>query len=233
MAELSGEWEQPPSEALMIGAYVDAAFTSKSAFTAYKKEHEAELYRRDGKLRSEYVKADEMIRRAQSDPTFMRFMKGRKQVIMTATLFGAPFKAKFDVLRDSWRVDDKRIADLKTCKDFKPVYKEGQGRLSFVEAWMWDLQLAIYQEIYFQRRGLRLPTYLNCITKEDNPDIAVIAIPQPQLDANIEYLGSKMERIKAVKAGIIEPARCENCAYCRATKRLTGAVSLDEFNMME
>lgn len=228
-AELVGEYERPKTEALMVGSYVDAAFESDKAFRQFRVENETELFRKDGKLRAEYVKAEEMIKRAKSDSVFMRFMQGRHQVVMTATLFGVPFKAKFDVLRDNWRADDKRIVDLKTVRDFKPVYKEGEGRLDFASAWNWPLQMAIYQAIYEKRKGQKLPTYLACITKEDPPDIAVVHVPQEQLDAELDFLAEKMERFKAVKAGIVEPERCENCAYCRLTKKITEPLNLDWF----
>lgn len=230
MATLTGEYERPQTESLLVGSYVDAAFESDKAFRRFRLEHEAELFRKDGKLRAEYVKADEMIKRGKSDLVFMRFMQGRHQVVMTATLFGVPFKCKYDVLRDSYKVDDKRIVDLKTVRDFKPQYKEGQGRVDFASAWNWPLQMAIYQAIYEKRKKKKLPTYLACITKEDPPDIEVVRVHQEQLDAEIDFLAEKMKRFKAVKAGIVEPERCENCAWCRTTRKLTEPIDLDWFN---
>ena len=231
MATLSGEYERPQTEALMVGSYVDAAFESTAAFHRFLNDYSYKIYKRGGDKKAEYVKADEMVRRAKSDPVFMRFMQGRHQVVMTATLFGVPFKCRYDVLRDSWKVDDKRIVDLKTCKDFKPQYREGEGRLNFVEYWRYDIQMAIYQLIYEKRKGQKLPVYLACITKEDPPDIAVVRIPQEQLDAELDFLAEKMERFKAVRAGIVEPERCENCAWCRMSKKLTEAVDLDQFGI--
>lgn len=231
MAELSGEYERPKTEALMVGSYVDAAFESTAAFHKFLNDYSYKIYKRGGDKKAEYVKADEMIKRAKSDPTFMRFMQGRHQVVMTATLFGVPFKARFDVLRDSWKVDDKRIVDLKTVRDFKPQYKPGEGLLNFASAWNWPLQMAIYQAIYEKRKGQKLPTYLACITKEDPPDIAVVRIPQEQLDAEMDFLAEKMERFKAIRAGIIEPERCDNCAWCRMSKKLNGPIDLDMFSM--
>ena len=61
MAELSGEYERPKSEALMVGSYVDAAFESAGAFKKYMAEHKDELIRKDGKFRAEYVKANVII----------------------------------------------------------------------------------------------------------------------------------------------------------------------------
>lgn len=228
MAELRGEYERPKTDALMIGSYVDAAFESKNALNRFKNNH-PELYKRDGSLKSDFVKADAMVKRAQDDPMFMEYMRGRKQVIKTGKLFGVPFKARFDVLHVNGKVprDQWRIVDLKTVKDFKPIYKPGEGRLNFADAWNWSLQMAIYQAI----DGRHLPTYLACITKEDPPDIGVFQVSQERMDLEMELLKDKMELFKAVKSGIVEPERCENCAYCRATRRLVSPRTLEELDL--
>ena len=221
MAELHGEYVRHKSDALLIGSYVDAAFEGKKAFTAFLNDH-PELFKRDGSLKAEFVKADAMIQRALSDDVFMQFMKGRKQVIKTATLWGVPFKAKFDVLAKD------RIVDLKTVKDFKPIYREGEGRLNVVDYWRWTLQMALYQRI----EGHDLPCYIAAITKEDPPDIAIIEIPQARMDAEIDFISTRIELFKGMKDGVLEAERCEKCAYCRGTRKLKGAVTLDYFDMM-
>lgn len=221
VAEMRGEYERPKSDALLIGSYVDAAFEGKRSFDTFQLEH-PEIYKRDGTLKSEFVKADAMIARAKSDKVFMDFMRGRKQVIKTATLWGVPFKAKFDVLAKD------RIVDLKTVKDFKPLYREGEGRLNVVDYWRWTLQMALYQLI----EGHNLPCYIAAITKEEPPDLAVIEIPQSRMDAEIDFVSSRIEMFKGMKDGVLEPDRCEKCAYCRATRKLKGAVTLDYFDMM-
>lgn len=221
MAELNGEYERPKSDALLIGSYVDAAFESKKAFELFGNEH-PEIFKRDGTLKSEFVKAKQMIERAKSDKVFMDFMKGRHQTIKTAELWGVPFKAKFDVLAKD------RIVDLKTVRDFKPLYREGEGRLNVVDYWRWTLQMALYQKI----EGHGLPCYLAIITKEDPPDLAIIEIPQARMDAEIDFISTRIELFKGIKDGVLEPERCERCAYCRATKKLQGPVTLDWFDMM-
>jgi hypothetical protein len=221
MAELNGEWEPLKSDALLIGSYVDAAFESKKSFELFGNEH-PEIFKRDGTLKSELVKAENMIQRAKRDSVFMDFMKGRHQVINTATLWGVPFKAKFDVLAKD------RIVDLKTVKDFKPLYREGEGRLNVVDYWRWTLQMALYQRI----EGHNLPCYIAAITKEDPPDLAIIQIPQARMDAEIDYISTRIELFKGIKDGVLEPERCEKCAYCRATRKLKGAVTLDYFDMV-
>lgn len=226
VAELNGEYERPKSDALLVGSYVDAAFESKKAFGIFKSEH-PELFKKDGSLKAEYVKADAMIQRAKSDKTFMEYMRGRHQAIKTATLWGVPFKAKFDVLKTRG-AGEHRIVDLKTVRDFKPLYREGEGRLNVVDYWRWTLQMALYQKI----EGHNLPCYLAVITKQDPPDIAIIQIPQARMDAEIDFIRTRIDYFNAIRAGVVEPERCENCAYCRATRKLTGPVSLDMLDLM-
>ena len=219
LASVRGEYERPSTTALLVGSYVDAYFEGPQSVYDFVQNH-PEIIKRDGTLKAEYVKADEMVDRAGSDPVFMEYMTGEKQVIRTGEIFGFPFKIKMDVYQPG-----RRIVDLKTVRDFAPVYKPGQGRLSFADAWGWVTQGAIYQAV----EGNHLPFYLAVITKEDPPDIEVVQIPQEMLDAELEYLKFKMPRFDAIKKGIIEPNRCGSCAYCRKTKRLTGPRSLADF----
>lgn len=219
IAELRGEYIQLETTALLIGSYIDAYFDSPKAFEQFKAVHTKDIFKRDGTPRSEFVKADEMIARAEADDVFMEYMTWRKQVIKTGTILGLPFKIKMDVYKPG-----QRIVDLKTVKDMEPMYKPEQGRVSFADYWNWPLQMAIYQAV----EGNKLPVYLNVITKEDPPNIATIEIPQHTLDAEMAILAEKMPYFDAIKSGIIDPPRCEHCAYCRATKKQTGPISLDD-----
>lgn len=209
----------PPSTALLVGSYVDAAFEGKRALERFTLEH-PEMFKRDGTLKADFVKAQEMIERARSDKVFMEYLSGRKQVIKTGTLGGLPFKIKMDVYKKG-----VRIVDLKTARDMKPTYRAGEGQITFVDAWEWPLQLAIYQAV----EGNRLPCFLAVITKEDPPDLAVIELPQRVLDAELQRLLNKLPLFDAIRQGVVEAPRCECCAYCRRTKKLSGPVPLGEF----
>ena len=209
----------PPSTALLVGSYVDAAFEGPRAFERFTDEH-PEMFKKDGSLKADFTKAQEMIERARSDKLFMEYMSGRKQVIKTGILGGLPFKIKMDVYKKG-----SRIVDLKTARDMKPTYRAGEGQITFADAWEWPLQLAIYQAI----EGNRLPCFLAVVTKEDPPDLAIIEIPQRELDAERERLLDKLPYFDAIRQGIVEAPRCECCAYCRRTKKLSGPVPLGNF----
>ena len=218
LAEMTGNWTRPDSDALLIGSYVDAAL--EGTLGLFIQEH-PELFKRDGGLKAQYAKADEMVRRAMNDPVFCDFLRGEKQKIVTGSLFGYPFKAKFDVY-----LAGERIVDVKTVRDLSAVYKPGEGKLDFATAWNWPLQMAIYQAL----EGNRLPCYLAVITKESPPDIEIVQIEQERMDAELEFLERKMPEFDAIKSGVLEPERCGRCAFCRATKKLSGSKPLQFFD---
>ena len=221
MAQLNGLYLRDMSTALMVGQYVDAALTGD--LDEWCGCH-PEIKKRDGTLKAEFMQASEMVGRANRDDLFMEFMEGEHQAILTADLFGVPFKAKFDVLGPD------KIVDLKTVKDLKSQYLPGQGRVDFATAWDWPLQMAIYQKIYEEVEGVRLPCYLAVITKETPADIRIVQIEQERMDAEIAWLEQVLPRYEAVKSGAIDPERCEACEWCRESRVLMGPELLGDFD---
>ena len=219
MAELSGEYTRPTSTALLIGSYIDCILTEPNKFDGFILDH-PEMFKKDGSLKSEFVHATEMAKRAKQDDTFMAYLSGQHQKILSGTLFGYPFRAKLDAYKKG-----KYITDLKTVKDLEPLYRKGEGRLSPIEFWGWDVQLAIYAEL----EGTDLPTYLAIITKENPPDLVLVEVEKHRREACLEYIAEKLPRLDAVKRGIIEPHRCELCEYCRATRKISGPIGMDEW----
>lgn len=217
MAELNGEWQREESGALLIGSYVDSWF--EGTLEQFKAEH-PQIFKRDGTLKSEYVKADEIIARVSRDELFMKYMGGKKQAIKTGEICGVPFKIKMDSYHK-----DRAIVDLKIIKDFEPLWDEEDGcRKDFIQYWGYDYQAAIYQAI----EGNKLPFYICAATKEATPDIAVIEIPQAWIDSAMSIIKNEIGLIDAYKRGEIEPPRCEKCRYCKETKKLSRVISADE-----
>lgn len=219
LAELNGEYQREQTQALLVGSYVDAYFSDE--MEQFISEH-PEIFKRDGTLKAEYEQADKIIARVQRDPMFMEYLNGRKQVIMTGEIQGVPFKIKVDALHDD------KIVDLKVMRDFQPVYSEEMcARVPFWVAWGYDLQAACYQEIVRQNTGKVLPFYLAAATKEKVTDYAIIHIAQSDLEFALEMVKGEIVQFDAIKKGIIEADRCEECAYCRETKMLTEVIESD------
>ena len=95
LAKLNGTWVEnmEDSPALMMGSYVDAHF--EGTLDLFKAQHSC-MFKKDGNLKADYIKANEMINRCERDALFMQYMSGEKQVIMTADMFGAKWKIKID-----------------------------------------------------------------------------------------------------------------------------------------
>lgn len=213
LASARGQYHREESDALLIGSYVDAYFAG--TMDEFVGEHSEEMFTKKGTLYAKYEQANKCINAVECQPLMMDFLEGDKQTIMTGKLFGVDWKIKMDVFNGD------RIVDLKCMRDFEPVYKEGFGRISWVEAWGYDIQGAVYQKVVELNTGKRLPFYIVGVTKEKVPDVTVLQIPQPVLDTALKVVEAKIDRFDLVKMGEIEPERCEHCEWCRSTKVLT------------
>lgn len=225
MAKINGLFEEPKSDALTIGSYVDCLLTEPDKIDEFLADHPEIISSRGatkGLLKVEYQIADKMVERVKQDKTLMKYLSGEHQKIMTGTIFGLPFKIKMDSY-----LEHKAIVDLKTVKSFsKGYYIPQKGKLSFVEYFDYILQGAIYQEIVFQNTGERLPFYLACVTKEPIPDIGLIWIDDQTLHDRIygnelsEGIARECEQIMLLKRGEVEPIPCNHCAYCLPRKKV-------------
>lgn len=223
LAIIKGEFVKERTPAMLIGSYVDAYFegTLKNF-----KENTPELFKKDGTLKAEYLKADEMIKRCKADKRFMQYLSGDKQVIMTAEWLGAKWKIKMDSY-----IKDKAIVDLKTVDDlYKGVYCEGTGKLNFIQAKGYDFQLAVYQKIVELNTGKKLPCYIAAVDKTKSPAIEVIQVTQAELDSSL--VGIREDYVSLIQAlkkgGDLKPDRCGRCDYCKQTKIIEKPISMQD-----
>ena len=202
MAYLRGEYQRETTTALLVGSYVDAFF--EGTLEQFKAEN-PQIFKKDGSLKAEFSKAEEIIEKIKSDPLFMKFLSGEKQKIITFKEFGANWKIKMDSY-----IKDVCIADLKTARDIKGLPK-----------WRYDIQGAVYQRGVEKKTKKKLPFYLAVATKEDIVELGIFQIPQSTLDLALEEVAEAMPHLIEVKAGKIEPTRCEECDYCKRTRKTT------------
>ena len=211
LAEARGEYKESKTTALLMGSYVDSYF--EGSLDQFKADN-PELFTKSQELKADYKHAERIIERIERDPMFMRYMSGDKQVIRTGEIEGVPVKIKIDSFHPG-----KALVDLKIMKDFEDIWMDGL-KVSFIEAWGYDIQGAIYQTV----EGSRLPFFIAGATKEKEPDIELFNIPQPRIDYCLNIVRANIQRFDAIKRGIVEPNRCGSCNYCRSTKVLTGPV---------
>lgn len=200
MAKLNGEYEEEKNTALLVGSYVDSAI--EGTLEEFKQEN-PQIFKKNGELYSEFSKAEELVRLIKSNELFMKFLSGEKQVILTFKLFDVDWKIKMDSF-----VRGICITDLKTAKDTKGLPK-----------WRYDTQGAIYQKGVELNNLGKLPFYLAVATKEEIPDLNIFQIPQSTLDLALTEVEENLPHIMEVKLGKIPPTRCENCDYCKRTRK--------------
>lgn len=240
LAELEGRYVRPKTTAMLVGSYVDAHFSGEmEQFRAQNPE----LFKRDGSLKAEFVRAEDIIIRMERDELYALLMSGKKQVILTGRINGVPYKAKLDSLlgtdtcqeivrrfpgaRKALGFCDGAIVDQKVMASLDDVWsEESWGKIPFARAWGYDIQGAIYQAL----EGHMLPFILAVGTKEPEPDLAAIYIPDQELAAKLEEVESLSHRYQAIKRHKIEPVGCGKCPYCRSQKKLTKIIDYRELN---
>lgn len=222
MALLNEEWTPKTTTALLVGSYVDAYF--EGTLELFKEQH-PEILTQKGELRADYRRANEIIARVQKDPLFMEYMSGQKQVIFTAELFGCMWKIKIDSY-----FPNEKIVDLKCMRSLERIMG-----VSLVEHWGYDTQMAIYSEVERRanERSSGLPTYLAICTKEEEPNLEIVHVPEWQRQERLGEIEINMPRILAVKHGKVPPNRCGVCDYCKHTKVLTKPIEADMLGYTE
>lgn len=220
LAEIKGEYERETTTAMLVGQYIDAYF--EGALDKFVATH-PEMFKRDGTLKADFLQADEIIKRVSRDRLWLEYATGQQQVVMTGTINGVKIKIMIDSLHPD------KIVDRKIMKDFDNIYTPEKGRVPWFEAWEYDLQGAVYQEIVRQNYGERLPFFLNGATKEKVTDIDIVRLEQEQLDSALERFSFYVPTYDAIKRGIIEPERCEKCEYCKKTKVLNEPTSSNDY----
>ena len=229
LAKLNGEIVEEKTEALLFGGYVDAYFSDE--LEEFIKNNPQMFNSKNGELKSSFKHIDNVIKAIEDDDMLMKYLNGRKQVVVTGIIAGVPFKGKIDVLHE-----DKLIVDQKIIRDLEPIWIEKNGKnikTDFIDAYEYCVQGAIYQILeaqeyerkYHKPREKPLPFVLAITTKEENPDKALIEIDQEYLDAALEEVKKLAPRYWDIMQGKIQPQGCGKCSVCRKTKKVSGVQS--------
>ena len=220
----SGKEEK--SKALIVGSYTHAAFESDEVFNEFIKANDSVIFNRKGDKYADFAKADEMINTVKNDEFCMLAMTGEKEVIFKGTLHGVEWKIKVDNIN----YQQGYFSDLKTTQDLQKRFytKKYNGWGSFIHEYDYILQMYIYREIIKQKTGHYFNPYIVAVTKQDPPDKAVIGFNPERFEFEKEYVEAKIGKVLEVKNGLREPERCENCDYCRKTKKLKGFIELGD-----
>ncbi|WP_339161739.1 PD-(D/E)XK nuclease-like domain-containing protein [Siminovitchia sp. FSL W7-1587] len=226
MAELDGSYTRPSTNALLVGSYVHAAFEGDETFNQFIEENNGAIFKGRGGKYADFETADRMIETVKNDSFCMFALDGEKEQIYTANLWGVDWKIKVDSINH----DRKTFSDLKTTQDLHKRYwsTKYDDWVSFVEAWDYVLQMAVYRRVIEENTGVLYTPYIVAVTKQNPPNKAVLHFAESRFGFEYEYIETKIERMKDVKAGEVDPIRCEKCDYCRMTKRTRDTMEIGE-----
>ena len=222
IAKIIGETVEEPNKAMLVGSYVDAYFSGEMDEFKVKNP---QIFKKDGTLLKDFEKANEIIAAIESDELLMKYLNGKHQVIMIGEINGVKFKIKVDSLLPNCIVDQKIMSSI---QELIWVEKDGRNvKVDFVEAYGYDIQGAIYQEIVRQNTGKKLPFVLAVTTKEENPDKELIEIDQYYLDKALKLVQELAPHFDLVKQGVVKPVGCGKCPSCRIGLKVKGIVSYE------
>lgn len=227
LAKLKQEW-QPASDptALLVGNYVHSYFESAEAHEIFKEKNSDKLFKKNGDLYKAFEVAEQMIKRVEREPLFKALWQGENEVPVTGELFGVDWKGKIDLLN----IEKGYFVDLKTNAMFsKRIWSDKYGGYaSFVEAYGYVLQLAIYETLLEQRYGKPFEGYIFAVSKQDPPNVEAIQVSEFKKEFELNLMREQIDHIAQVKNGEIKPEMCGKCEYCRGHKQLNGFILSDE-----
>jgi hypothetical protein len=232
LAILEGRWTPKETEALIVGNYFHSYFESPVAHEQFIFDHEDVIFKKQTKAQAAagirekfapYVKADEMIAVAEADPLIKSLidMPGENEKIVTGTLFGVPWRARYDKYVAAGRliIDWKTVADISELK-WSDKYHE---KVTFIDQRDYMMRAAVYSELEKQLAGSSEdPAFvIVAISKQDPPDKEALMLNhRSRYDWELEQIKDRLPYIQRIKDGSVKPRRCGCCDYCRATKQL-------------
>lgn len=200
-----------------------------------------------GKRKGEWNQTGElfqrMLERWHEETGLHGLLAGETEVVYTGLLGGIPWRCSVDSLT----LDDEFsfFADLKTPRSLQQDWFETWGepdlhgirrrvRGPWYECWNYPKQCAFYRELIWLNEGFRPKPYLVAISKESPPVVRAYEWDDDVFDRRASFEMEKMKslipRVVGLKAGEIEPKRCDNCHFCRVTDSPDGEVVVDELS---
>lgn len=205
-----GDYTMEPTQAMKVSSLADVLLTGTEEELEKFKENNHDMYGKTGNLKADFQRVNNAVGIAKQDKEFMKYMEGAHQVELVGEIGGIKVIGYVDVLHED------RIVDLKTVKDFKkewdPVHRTW---VTWVQHRNYEVQGAIYRELYYQNTGIYLPFYIAAMSKEEHSARIIVDFPDECLDEALVRFTESVERIAQIRQGIIEPNRCKKCDYCK------------------
>lgn len=207
IAYLKCEYQYPkPSESMIFGQLIHSYFEGKDAFDIFVNNNRSILCKKNGEMYSIFNYLP-VVKCVEDDSFTMYYLSGKHEQIITTELFGEKIKASIDVIGNNFITDIKTMYSIEKEKILQYGY---------------DKQLVLYSMIYKQATGIDIKDlYIVAISKEVFPDHRLFFLNDDEKIHNIKQeIEDDIKKVSAIKKGDIKSTRCENCDYCKQTKKL-------------
>lgn len=240
-------------DALIYGNVVHSFFESEEAHHKFIDEHHSDLFTKTtDKPNAKFKGAQKAINALENDLTFKQHYMAdgnEYEKIVTGKIYpnvqgnifsenapdGVDWIGKLDMVNHKEHI----IGDIKT--NARPF--ANYDGFSFIEKYGYDIQMAIYQELYRVMTGELYQPVIFMVGKQ-NYQTQAVSIPQSLLNDKLELVKDNEERFyDLMKEALENPEQasmdavpCETCDYCisqeRKEARNSGIISLDEFDKL-
>lgn len=201
------------SKAFLEGQFFEAVVTQ--TLDRFLSHNDPEVFFKADKrtLKAPFAAAKLAAERLRSDPDIRDIIdRCDKQVKLEGEIDGIPYIGYADLM------DPKThdCYDFKYVRDFGGVWDVVSGvKLEWFRAYRYDWQAAIYRQL--SKGGKQ---HLIAATKEAVPDVGFWQFDSSMLDRSLRVVELVGGRFWDTVNGKRTPQRCEQCEYCRTTKRL-------------
>lgn len=227
-AEIEGRYKREPTEAMLVGSYVDRALTSPDDFEAFVEENRAEIYGSKGKYAA-FVAADAMIDKVKADPVWQSMAKLAKfQEIMEGNIYGEPWLYMADMMIVGEGNDT--LLDLKTASGFDEDWGKDSAsgkyvKLHWIDAWGYWRQLAVGRHLYIQKYGVAPVCGIIGVKKPSSKDKPVglglwSMTDTLRFESELARIGELTPKVMQWKSGEVPAPACGTCDYCLSVSTL-------------
>lgn len=225
MAKLEGTWVEEPSQALLMGQWLDLSITEPEKVAAFEARYVDEIFCKRPKVDPPKLKAwkdlEGAVKAIRDQPVMMKYLRGEFQAMFVFDDFhGIPYKCMLDVLNPKFITDLKSTESLYKTK-YSPEHKE---HVNFIDFWGYWTQLGLYQEAVRLKTGNTLPCHLAVVEKTGGFDRQLYTLDdQRYLEAEAQFaieVFRTMQDHKDAGDTSDDLSRCERCNYCVSTKMI-------------
>lgn len=210
LAALKGEYDWFDNKTpLLVGNYVHSYFESAEAHQEFKKAHPEMISQRGatkGQLKKDFVIAEKMIKRLESEPMFGSMLKNTsREVILTGKIGEQDWKGKLDAVnvKGGYFIDFKTIRSL--VDDGAEWSNYFKGRVNFIKSRFYYQQMAIYAELLKQKYKKTFDPVIWAVSKEEQPVVKAYTIDDNLLEIGLSEVIDKQDRVAQVINGEVVP----------------------------